>query len=171
MTIEIRAAREDEAGAVARVHVEADRQTYKPLFGAAFRAVPLAESEARWREALARGDAIVVALEGERIAGFGCLSGDWLSALYLLAPYRRRGLGARLLALLCVPLAERGFAEVRFTAVAANADAIAFYEALGAEVVGEVTEGEGEEDWRDLVFRLPTDGPAAFLAARGRCIE
>jgi ribosomal protein S18 acetylase RimI-like enzyme len=150
----IRPARIHEARAVALVHVQADRETYQPIFGVAFRQVSLERSLQRWQTALAAGDVFLVAEDAGRIVGFVHAADAWMSALYILATHRRRGIGARLLVALRAALEARGVAEIGFQAVAANAGAIAFYQAQGARIVGLKTEGEGESAWEDLVFTL-----------------
>jgi hypothetical protein len=45
--------------------------------------------------------------------------------------------------------------------VAGNANAIAFYGAVGARIAGRETQGEGDAAWEDIVFTLATDAPAA----------
>jgi GNAT superfamily N-acetyltransferase len=160
--VRIRSARADEALAVAEVHVQADRETYRPIFGAHFEAVELGRSELRWEAALAAGDVLLVAVEDGRIVGFAHATPAWMSALYLLETHLRRGIGLDLLVALCEALRARGVAEVGFKAVAGNTGAIAFYEAVGARITGRQTQGEGEAAWEDILFSLATDAPAAF---------
>jgi ribosomal protein S18 acetylase RimI-like enzyme len=160
--IRIRPARPDEALAVAAVHILADRETYQPIYGAHFEQVELARSEQRWATALAAGDVLLVAEEGEQILGFAHATPSWMSALYLLATHKRRGIGLALLVALCDALQARGVSEIGFKAVAGNAGAIAFYEAVGARITGRQTSGEGEAAWEDILFTLATDAPAAF---------
>jgi len=163
--VEVRPARPHEAPNVAAAHVQADWETYAPIFGDKAVRRDFAASLERWRLALAADDILLVADDGGRIVGFAHASGDWLSALYLIASHHRRGLGARLLAEVCARLRARGVQEVGFQVVAANAPAIAFYEAQGARPIGRKLEVEGGETWEDIVFRLST---AALAASRRR---
>jgi L-amino acid N-acyltransferase YncA len=167
-SIVIRPAGPGEARAVAETHVRADAETYAPIFGSAFRPVGMEASLRRWETALAAGDVLLVAEAEGRLVGFAHASASWMSALYLLAGFKRRGLGLSLLCALCAELRRRGVAEIGFKAVAANADAIAFYTAVGAKVVGRETGGEGEAIWEELRFALGTDAPAAFRGGEGR---
>jgi len=160
--VSIRAARPDEALEVAKVHVTADRETYQPIFGRHFKAVEIDRSQQRWDAALGAGEVLLVAESAGRIVGFAHASPTWMSALYLLASHRRRGVGRRLLTALCRELRARGVAEIGFQAVADNAGAIAFYRAMGARAVGRKLEGEGDAAWEDIVFTLPTQATAAF---------
>jgi GNAT superfamily N-acetyltransferase len=154
-----------EAAAVAQVHVQADTETYRPLFGAHFRAVPIEESLARWEAALAAGDAFLVAEDEGAIVGLAHAHEDWMSALYLLAAHRRRGVGRTLLGELCAAVQARGVTEIRFDCVAINDNAIAFYEAMGARRTGREWRGEGDDAWEEVLFALATDGPAALRRA------
>ncbi len=158
----IRPVRAGEARAVAAVHVQADRETYRPIFGARFEEVTQGESLARWEAALAAGDVFLAATDAGRMIGFAHAASGWMSALYLVASHHRRGVGARLLARLCAALRDRGVAEIGFQAVADNAGALAFYEAMGARRVGVALQGEGDAAWEDVVFALATDAPAAL---------
>ncbi|HLY78892.1 MAG TPA: GNAT family N-acetyltransferase [Caulobacteraceae bacterium] len=152
----------DEVVAVAQLHVQADRETYQPIFGAHFEAADLDLSQLRWDVALAAGDVLLVALEDGRMVGLAHATPTWMSALYLLSTHIRRGIGLRLLVALCEALQARGVAEIGFKAVAGNTNAIAFYQAVGAQIVGRETQGEGDAAWEDIVFSLATDAPAAF---------
>lgn len=147
---------------MAEVHIQADRETYQPIFGACFQAVEIGRSELRWESALAAGDLLFVAVEHARIVGFAHATPAWMSALHLLETHQRRGVGLALLVALCAALRERGVAEIGFKAVAGNTGAIAFYRAVGARITGRQTTGEGEAAWEDVLFTLATEAPAAF---------
>ncbi|MGH6992156.1 MAG: GNAT family N-acetyltransferase [Caulobacteraceae bacterium] len=158
--IKIRQARREEAGAIALCHVEADWQTYAPIFGARTVKRELSASLARWEAALAAGDKIWVAQDDGRAAilGFAHLHGDWMGALYLLEAWRRRGIGTALLSEVRRRAGEQGFERIRFQVLEENRAAIAFYEARGGRSTGKVVVSEeGKDAWRDLVFEVPTD--------------
>jgi ribosomal protein S18 acetylase RimI-like enzyme len=150
----IRPALIHEARAVALTHVRADRETYQPIFGDAFRKVAFERSLQRWQTALAAGEALLVAEQSGRIVGFTHAADAWMSALYLLATHRRRGIGSRLLGGLRTELKARGVSEIGFQAVADNAGAIAFYHACGARQVGRKSESDAESSWEEIVFVL-----------------
>jgi ribosomal protein S18 acetylase RimI-like enzyme len=156
----IRPAKPDEASAIACVHVQADRETYEPIFGEKFREVALALSVARWETAFVAGDVMLVVEDGGRIVGLAHASEHWMSALYLLATHHRRGIGQRLLSALCAALRARGVGEIGFQAVADNHNALGFYEAMGARQVGRKLEGEGDDAWEEVLLTLATDAPA-----------
>ena len=163
--MQIRPVRDGEAAAVARVHVQADTETYRPVLGPRFRAVPFEASLARWEAALAAGDVFLAAEDEGAIVGLAHAPEDWMSALYLLASHRRRGHGLALLTELCAAVQARGVAEIRFDCVATNDNAIAFYEAMGARRTGRERRGEGDDAWEEILFALAVDRPAAFRRA------
>ena len=158
----IRPVRRDEALAVARVHVQADRETYAPIFAGQFREVALEESLARWETALTAGHSFLVATDKGAIIGFAHAGDAWMSALYLIASHRRRGVGARLLTALCEDARGSGVDEIGFTCVAANGPALAFYEAMGACQLGRTMIGDGDSMWEEIVLALSTDPAAGF---------
>jgi GNAT superfamily N-acetyltransferase len=112
--IEIRSATLEDVPDIARVHAKADWETYAPLFGAQAYALEVAECEQRWRQVLREDGALLVATDGGRIIGLGHAYADRIGALYLLAAYRRQGIGKALLARLLQALHARGIAEARF---------------------------------------------------------
>jgi len=166
MSVTIRPARPDEALAVARAHVRADFETYQPIFREQTVRRDLGAMRLRWSEALAAGDDLLVAEAEGKVVGFAHVRGDWLSALYLIGRYRRRGIGRRLIAELRARARARGIERLRLNVVAANAPAIAFYEAHGGRAIGREIIHEGDRAWEDLVFELPTLLPRRMLKTR-----
>jgi GNAT superfamily N-acetyltransferase len=158
--MEIRAVGPEEAMAVARVHLQADEETYRPIFGARFQVQSLDAFRERWQAALASGDVFLAAVEGGAIVGFTHAHADWMSALYLLAGHKRHGTGQKLLRALCEAVRALGVTEIRFDCIAENASAIAFYGAMGARQVGRKREAQGDHAWEELLFALPTDSLA-----------
>ncbi len=154
--IEIREATPDDVTAIARVHVQADWDTYSALFGSKAYRLELGDSEPRWRRALQDGDILLVASDSAKIIGLGHARADRIGALYLLRAYQRRGIGRALLARLLEGLNQRGIAEARFDVVAINVDAIRFYQALGAYPVGRCVNRDPRGDTEDLIFAIPT---------------
>ena len=153
----IRRAGPEEARALAEVHRAADWETYAPLFGPAAKRIDPATTLERWREALARGDIVLAAVDGERVVGVAHVEGDLLGALYLLASHHRRGVGRRLLTTALALAASRGLTSVRFNVVANNDRAIAFYEALGAVRTGRSRQRDDDGDeWWDYDYRIDT---------------
>jgi GNAT superfamily N-acetyltransferase len=154
--IQIREAALDDIPAIARVHVQADWDTYSGLFGSHAWALEPGESECRWRRALRDGDVLLVASDGDGIIGLGHARGDRIGALYLLRSYQRRGIGRALLTRLLAALNKRGVGEARFDVVAINVNAIRFYRAVGAYPIGRCINRDPRGDTEDLVFVIPT---------------
>lgn len=87
--------------------------------------------------------------DSEELAGFALFfqtystflgrPGLWLEDIFVRPRYRGAGLGRRLLATLAGIARERGCGRFEWSVLAWNADAIGFYEALGAKVL---------PDWR-----------------------
>jgi ribosomal protein S18 acetylase RimI-like enzyme len=154
--IVIRAARMEDAARIAAAHAEAHWQAYAPLFGRHARALDTADLERCWRQAIARREVALVAADGASIVGVACAEGSRIEALYILANYRRQGIGCRLMAGMLSALRERGVAEARFDVLAINAHANAFYSALGARVIGRRANGSPGEEFEDLVYAIST---------------
>src|SRR5262249_12644500 len=154
--MQIRQAELDDVPKLARVHVQADWDTYAPLFGCQAYALEPSQSELRWRRALGDGDMVLVACDGPEIVGFGHARGARIGALYLLRSHQRRGIGKALLSALLAALNNRGVAEARFDVVASNENAIAFYLSCGAYRVGETINRDRRGDSTDVVFAIST---------------
>jgi ribosomal protein S18 acetylase RimI-like enzyme len=154
--IQIREAALEDIPAIARVHMQADWETYYALFGSQAYALELGESECRWQRVLQDGDVLLVADDGAEIIGLGHAGGDCIRALCLLRAYQRRGLGRALLSRLLAALNKRGIAVARFDVVAINVNAIRFYRALGAYQVGQCINRESRGHTEDLIFKIPT---------------
>jgi GNAT superfamily N-acetyltransferase len=89
---ELRAARQDEADALADVHAATAAVAYAHIFGG--RPFPIELTRRRYREFAGR---LIVAAEAGRIVGFAAAEGDELRALYVAPERWDRGLGRRLL--------------------------------------------------------------------------
>lgn len=104
---------------------------------------------------------VVLASRGEETAGFAlwfrsystflARPGIYLEDLFVFPAHRGRGLGRRLLAHLARTAIERGYGRVEWAVLDWNADAIRFYESLGAVPMG---------DW--TTYRLTGDPLAAL---------
>jgi GNAT superfamily N-acetyltransferase len=168
--IRVRPARRSDAEALARIHVEAWRESYRTILGpAAARPDALARRLRLWRRLLARprqGGAVFVAeLDGEPV-GFGScgpqreddrLADGEIYALYLLRRAHRRGLGRALMAAMARTLLAHGMGSADCWALEGNAPALRFYAAMGgraearrmAPVMGRVL-AERAFVWDDL---------------------
>jgi GNAT superfamily N-acetyltransferase len=121
-------------------------------------------TEALLRESLFGPDPaaeVVIAWRGAETAGFAlwfrsystflARPGIYLEDLFVFPAHRGRGLGRRLLAHLAGVAVERGYGRVEWAVLDWNADAIRFYESLGATPMG---------DW--TTYRLTGDPLAAL---------
>jgi ribosomal protein S18 acetylase RimI-like enzyme len=153
--IRIRRATPDDADAIAEVHAQSRRETYDPIFGAAAVHPTLDAQRAKWRQALAGRGVLHVAVDGERVVGFGHALDGTLTTLYVLAAHHRQGIGRRLLHQLLHDIQAQGHAELRFNVLARNANAIAFYESQGARLVERVIVEEHGLRAEDVVYVLP----------------
>lgn len=137
----IRQALDEDASAIARVHVESWQTTYRGIVPDQYlESLNVEERTARWQDLLRSGSRVFVA-EGEgRIIGFvhgGAIREPLnnydaeLFAIYLLAEAQGRGIGTAILMELVKALNEDGFQSIAVWVLEANA-AVRFYEALGA---------------------------------------
>ena len=161
--VRIRAAIPADAQAIARVHVEAWRESYGALMPEdVIEALSVDRNTGMWAAVLAGGASSMVhvverpgiAADEAELVGFGSArdarspdlgaSGE-ITAIYLLDGVKRRGIGRMLLKRLLGALAERGHRSAGLWVLADNHGTRRFYEALGG---------------RPGSPRLVTDGPA-----------
>lgn len=136
------------------LHLAVWQATYRDLASeAAYRTLSdLALRIGRWRDTLADDSGtratLVVEAKG-RLLGIGHCGppseaifgarGE-VKSLYVDRSVSRRGIGRRLLAALVEALRDRGYHGMALGVVAGNAPAIAFYDALGGQVLGRYTD-------------------------------
>jgi GNAT superfamily N-acetyltransferase len=126
-------------------------------------------TEALLRESLfgaAPAAEIVLAFRGDAPAGFAlwfrsystflARPGIYLEDLFVFPEFRGMGLGRRLLAHLARTASERGYGRVEWAVLDWNADAIRFYESLGAVPMS---------DW--TTYRVTGDALASLGATAG----
>jgi GNAT superfamily N-acetyltransferase len=148
--VNIRTAKTDDVWAIARVHVESWRTTYKGVLPSDFLTALSYEQRAElWRRVLtkeSRGRFVHVAEdEQEQIIGFASGGPERtgqtpytseLDAIYLLAPYQGQGIGRHLAAGLVNGLIQEGMTSLLVWVLAAN-PARRFYERLGGQLIDE----------------------------------
>ena len=143
----IRAAMLEDADAIAQVHVQAWRETYRGLVPDKVLAGLSVERRVRaWSEMLAAGDAapaIFLAEAQSELIGFGSarvfrdslLATDGeITAIYLLDGHKLRGIGRTLFHHLVGWLHQRGCSSMGLWVLDTNIVARRFYEALGGMV-------------------------------------
>jgi ribosomal protein S18 acetylase RimI-like enzyme len=141
--ITVRAATPDDAGAIARVHVEAWRVAYHGLLpGAEIRKITLEQRAAFWKSELARPGPRKVDVAEDAAAAIGfCSYGPTrdsnaaaaaeIYAVYVHPDNWRRGAGRRLCERAAVAAAERGHDAITLWVVKGNERACRFYERIG----------------------------------------
>jgi GNAT superfamily N-acetyltransferase len=165
----IRAAEPEDADAIARVHVDSWRTTYRGLVPDPYLdGMSLQEYEVRWRRMLneyAATNHTFVASVGGEIVGFASCGRDRdqdaiytgeLYAIYVLEEHQRRGLGRRLVDAVVRRLLELEHSSMLVWVLASN-PARTFYEALGGayvrsrdiEIAGQTYEEAGY-GWLDI---------------------
>jgi GNAT superfamily N-acetyltransferase len=145
--IRIREATAADAEAIARLHAESWRLTYRGILPDAYLDGPIAEERlGLWTARLALTAAqrpFVHVAESAELAGFVCVLRDedpvWglcLDNLHVLPRFRSRGLGRRLFAeAVRWAVAAAPGEPLHLWVFDANRDAARFYEGLGGEVV------------------------------------
>lgn len=149
MSLLVRDASLTDADAIAALHVDVWRRTYRDLApAAAYDALDLAARQRSWRSVLAApkpGSVTLVAEKAGIVAGFahGGAPGDpaygglgEVKYLYVATAFARQGIGRRLLASLAGRLVDLGYRGVGLGVVVGNEAALAFYRALGGRVIG-----------------------------------
>ena len=154
-----------DASAVAEVHVNSTRTTYKGIFpDSALNRFSVEERAGQWSERIADSDESRVTLVGcdgaGRVVGFaaggaersGSLNCDGeLYAIYLLQTEQRKGLGTLLVRRFVKELGSRGFGPMAVWVLARN-PACRFYETLGGKRIGEKTVEFGGEPFSELPY-------------------
>ena len=163
--ITIRAATPADAPAIGRIHVEAWRETYRGLLSDnLLDSVSALVRAAMWRGGLeherpillfvaqrASGDLVGFAGGGSSRAA-SLLHDAEVYAIYVMRAAQRRGCGRRLMAALANALHGRGFNSLCLWVLEENAGARGFYERLGGMVVGEKTEIDGDQEFREVAY-------------------
>jgi ribosomal protein S18 acetylase RimI-like enzyme len=160
----IRRATPADVDGIARVHVQAWRESYSELMPqAAIDARSLETRIGQWRGMLAPDNPtfVYVAEQDGGICGFGSagkirwtgLSTDSeVSALYLLDAAKRRGIGRRLFTRLLAELAARDFKSTGLWVLTENMPARRFYEAMGGRTGGTRIERRGEHVLDEVAY-------------------
>ncbi len=146
----IRRATIEDASAIARIHADSWRSTYRGIVSDHYLdSIDVQEWAERWRRSLTNpGDGVIshVAEVEREVIGWaiggpnrdaGSTYAGELYAIYLLLDYQRRGLGRRLTMATAENLRDAGIGSMLVWVLAENWSARRFYEALGAEYAQE----------------------------------
>lgn len=140
----IREAQVDDAAAIAGIHISAWQAAYAHVLPAAYLerlGQQLAAREARWRQALAAEQLVLVAQHGPQVVGWiaagpsrdadaHALVGE-VEAIYLAPTHWRCGIGTPLMQAALAKLLRRGYTETTLWVLEGNTRAAAFYQHLG----------------------------------------
>ena len=161
----IREATIADVAAIARVHVDSWKTTYKGLLPDDYLAsLTYEQREPLWREILSRparhslnyvaedsaGNIVGFASGGPERSGDPVYSGE-VYAIYLLEPWQGQGIGRQLIATLVGQLIQRGFMSLLIWVLATNPSR-RFYEALGGQLVREKREMTGGIEVMDVAY-------------------
>ncbi len=162
----IRLAVLQDARAIAEVHVESWKSTYRGIFpDPLLNGLSAEKRESFWRDSLAAREppsaiTIVACDAGGSVVGFisggkettgqlGC-DGE-LYAIYLRQEAQRKGLGASLVRQLVHELDARGFGSMAVWVLALNPSK-RFYEYLGGKVIGQQQIERGEQLFTEVAY-------------------
>jgi ribosomal protein S18 acetylase RimI-like enzyme len=165
-----------DAHAIACLHVESWRQSYRGIYSDSFLdGDPLPERIAAWKQRLSApgdGEFIIVAQRDNAIVGFvyvipdvGSTNGASIQNIHVSPGLRQQGVGSRLLEEAAkVLISRRPSAALSVWVRTDNAPALAFYEALGGHRADEKLGGPFADGSRAPVVRYEWPEPSAFFA-------
>ena len=152
MTIRIRDASPDDAGGIARVHVDTYWTAYAGIMPAQYLAgLTYRDAESWWERALTRHypatSTVVAETDGGEVVGFArggperegrrTHPGE-LYSVYLLEAYQRQGVGRRLVSAVAQRLLADGLNPMLVWVLQRNHSGRRFYESLGARRIGQM---------------------------------
>jgi GNAT superfamily N-acetyltransferase len=155
-----------DARAIAEVHVESWKSTYRGIFPEALlKGLSVEKRESSWRDSLAaheppsaitmvgcdpRGNVVSFISGGkERTGQLGC-DGE-IYAIYLLQEAQRKGLGALLVRQFVHELDARGFGSMAVWVLALNPSR-RFYERLAGTVIGQQQIERGGQPFSEVAY-------------------
>ena len=155
----IREARLEDASAIARVHIDAWRETYQGIIPDPYLAqLSHAKRTQQWEQTLVN-QRVYVAVSGEEVVGFAqggpsrsdAREGE-LYAIYVLQASQGQGLGKALFQRIAEDLAEY---ETMQVSVLRDNPACQFYERFGGQVFEESMIERGGVELVQRVYRIP----------------
>ena len=161
----IRPAVVEDAAAIAEVHVESWRTTYKGIFPQSLLdQLSVSDRTRYWNETLAKPPVPFVTLvacdDAGRVAGFVCGGAERtgqlgcdgeLQAMYLLEGVQRQGLGTLLIRRFVQELRSVGLNSMAVWVLARNPSR-KFYEALGGRLITEQQIERGGESYVEIAY-------------------
>lgn len=160
----IRPARVEDAGTIARIHVDGWRETYAGIIpDDVLAGLDVTEKSEMWTKALASPDldAFVGGTGEDKLTGFACcrervnvpdaFEGEF-QAIYVLKAGQGIGLGRGLMTAMARALATRGFRSAALRVARRNAPACAFYAHLGGIEAGEGVHQVGATGIDEIIF-------------------
>jgi ribosomal protein S18 acetylase RimI-like enzyme len=166
----IREAKENDSAAIARVHIDSWRTTYRDMVSTDHLAsLSYEEREQRWQEFFSATDSVqfayVAEYDDELIVGFasggpnrdiGSIYEGELYAIYLLEEHQHQGIGRELTRAVVKRLLQEGMSSMQVWVLAENPGG-GFYESIGGRrlkeqemVIGGTTLIEVAYGWSDL---------------------
>ena len=166
----IRAAEMDDAEALAKVHVDSWRTTYRDIVPQAYLdSLCYEQRSARWRDILSRNAAqetnVVACVDGQVVGFYGTgpnrssevdCEGE-LYALYLIESQQGRGYGRKLFEHALAQLQHDGFTSVLVWVLKDN-PACGFYEAMKAKPISEKFDRIGGKDLLEVAYEWRPPG-------------
>lgn len=159
----VRAATPADLDGIARVHVEAWRESYEGLVPPeAFQQHSLELRIKQWDATLSNPDRSTLVYEKEgAVAGFisggpvkwtGLSTSSEVASLYLLDSIKRRGIGGTLFARFMGVLSGRGFTSCGLWTLSNNVAARRFYEAMGGRTGETRIDRRNDLDYEDISY-------------------
>lgn len=162
VVIEVRRAKTDDAVALADVHDETWRTTYRGIIpGGELEKLISRRGPQWWQSAVRKGSRISLLIFGEQIVGYAnygrnrarSLSYDGeIYELYLRSEFQGLGFGRRLFGSARRDLQANGMKNVVVWALSDNERAIEFYRALGGKAIARSSETFGEKSLDKMAF-------------------
>ncbi len=166
MDFTIRRGKLEDAGAIARVHVDSWRSTYAEILSATFLASLSTEARTEsWQRQIMAGTSVIFVAERQGgVVGFAAggksrqaITGydAELYAIYLLREEQVRGIGRALVNALVDSLRDRGFVAMLVLVLEKN-PAVSFYAHLGAAEIGRQSIEIGGMAVEELIYAWPS---------------
>ncbi|MGY6209093.1 N-acetyltransferase family protein [Cytobacillus firmus] len=162
----IRAARLSDAGAIAKVHVDSWRTTYKNIIPEEFlENLSYQSREELWINIIPKGIVFVAENDEGQIVGFSSggkeRSGDYkeyqgeLSSIYILKEFQGQGIGKALVKSVTKELGKSGM-NTMLVFVLADNNSTLFYEAMGGKVIDKIEVEIAGKKLYELVYGWDT---------------